>query len=171
MTQSEFEAIAIQLRAKAHGVARRMMSSADDAEDAAGDVMLRLWTLHDQLKDGDHAIKLATVIAQRLSIDIIRKQQKRLSLFVDVEKGLKKSEGQWTSPSERIELEEDERWLMQQMEKLPPREMQVLKMRQMEHRSNGEIARLLGISEASVKVMLSNARKKLFNDIKMRNRQ
>lgn len=171
MTQSEFEAIAIQLRTKAHDVARRMLSSADDAEDAAGDVMLRLWTLHDQLKDGDHAIKLATVIAQRLSIDIIRKQQKRLSLFVDVEKGLKKSEGQWTSPSERIELEEDERWLMQQMEKLPPREMQVLKMRQMEHRSNGEIARLLGISEASVKVMLSNARKKLFNDIKMRNRQ
>ena len=42
MTQSEFEAIAIQLRAKAYGVARRMLSSADDAEDAAGDVMLRL---------------------------------------------------------------------------------------------------------------------------------
>ena len=171
MTQSEFEAIAIQLRAKAHDVARRMLSSADDAEDAAGDAMLRLWTMHDQLKDGDHAIKLAIVIAQRLSIDIIRRQKKRLSLFVDSENGLKQSAGQWASPSERIELEEDERWLVQQMDKLPPREMQVLKMRQMEHRSNGEIARLLGISEASVKVMLSNARKKLFNDIKIRNRQ
>ena len=171
MTQSEFEAIAIQLRTKLHDVARQMLSSADDAEDAAGDVMLRLWTLHDQLKDGDHAIKLATVIAQRLCIDIIRRQKKKLSIFADANKGLKQSAGRWANPSERIELEEDERWLVQQMEKLPPREMQVLKMRQMEHRSNGEIARLLGISEASVKVMLSNARKKLFNDIKMRNRQ
>ena len=84
---------------------------------------------------------------------------------------MKQSAGGWDNPAERIELEEDERWLVQQMEKLPPREMQVLKMRQMEHRSNGEIARLLGISEASVKVILSNARKKLFNDIKIRNRQ
>ena len=57
------------------------------------------------------------------------------------------------------------------MEKLPPRELQVLRMRQMEHRSNDEIARLLGIGEASVKVMLSNARKKLFNDIKKKYRQ
>lgn len=54
------------------------------------------------------------------------------------------------------------------MEKLPPRELQVLRMRQMEHRTNEEIARLLGIGEASVKVMLSNARRKLFNDIKKR---
>lgn len=38
----------------------------------------------------------------------------------------------------------------------------------MEHRTNEEIARLLGIGEASVKVMLSNARRKLFNDIKKR---
>ena len=171
MTQSEFEAIAIQLRTKVHDVARQMLSSADDAEDAAGDVMLRLWTLHGQLKDGDHALKHATVIAQRISIDIIRRQKKKLSIFADANKGLKQSAGRWANPSERIELEEDERWLVQQMEKLPPREMQVLKMRQMEHRSNGEIARLLGISEASVKVILSNARKKLFNDIKIRNRQ
>lgn len=45
MTQSEFEAIAIQLRTVAHGVARQILSSADDAEDAAGDVMLRLWIM------------------------------------------------------------------------------------------------------------------------------
>ena len=102
MTQSEFEAIAIQLRTKVHDVARQMLSSADDAEDAAGDVMLRLWTLHDQLKDGDHAIKLATVIAQRLCIDIIRRQKKKLSIFADANKGLKQSAGRWANPSERI---------------------------------------------------------------------
>ena len=168
MTQSEFEAIAIQLRTKAHDVARRMLSSADDAEDAAGDVMLRLWTLHDQLKDDVHAFKLATVIAHSISIDIIRRHKKRLTIFATADNGMRQPAGQWVSPLEHMELEEDERWLVGQMEKLPPRELQVLKMRQMEHRSNGEIARLLGISEASVKVMLSNARKKLLNNIKKR---
>ncbi len=170
MTQSEFEALSIQLHAKAHNVARRMLP-ADDADDAAGDVMLSLWTLHDQLKDSGHAMKLATVIAQRLSIDILRKRKKRLSIFADADKEMNQFACQWASPSERIELEDDEKWLLRQMEKLPPREMQVLKMRQMEHRSNEEIARLLGIGNASVRVMLSNARKKLFNEIKKKNRQ
>ena len=88
MTQSEFETIAIQLRTKAHDMARRMLSTEDDAEDAAGDVMLRLWDLHDHIKDNDHALKLATVIAHRLSIDIIRKQKTEHSLFADARKGL-----------------------------------------------------------------------------------
>ena len=171
MTQSEFEAIAIQLRTKAHDMARRMLSTEDDAEDAAGDVMLRLWDLHDHIKDNDHALKLATVIARRLSIDIIRKRKMRLTLFADDREGTCQMADRCASPSERMELEEDERWLEQRMEKLPPRELQVLKMRQMEHRSNEEIARLLGIGEASVKVMLSNARKKLFNDIRKKYRQ
>lgn len=152
-------------------MARRMLSSAEDAEDAASDAMLRLWTLHDQLKDEGHALKLATVIAQRLSIDASRRMKKTQSLFADADKCLGKPAGWWADPLSRIELEEDERWLVLQMEKLPPRELQVLKMRQMEHCSNEEIARLLGISEASVRVVLSNARRKLFNDIKMRFRQ
>ena len=40
--------------------------------------------------------------------------------------------------------------------------------RQKERKSNTEIAKIMGIKESSVAVMLSNARKKLFNDIKNR---
>lgn len=171
MTQNEFEALSIQIRAKAHDVARQMLPSPEDAEDASSEAMLRMWAMHDHIKDNDHALKLATVIAHRLSIDIIRRQKTEHSLFADAKEGLSQMAGKWASPSERMELEEDVRWLEQRMEKLPPRELQVLRMRQMEHRSNDEIARLLGIGEASVKVMLSNARKKLFNDIKKKYRQ
>ena len=171
MTQNEFEAIAAHLRARAHSVARRMLPSAEDAEDAASDAMLRLWTLHGQLKDEGHALSLVAVITHRLSIDVVRRMKKTQSLFADADKCQEKPAGQWADPSNHIELEEDERWLVLQMEKLPPRELQVLKLRQTEHCSNEEIARLLGISEASVKVMVSNARRKLFNDIKMRFRQ
>ena len=171
MTQSEFEAIALQLRKKVRATIVRMLSSADAADDAASDVMLRLWALHGQLNDDSHAFKLALVIARNVSIDMARRQKRSYALFADAEKGVEQPAGRWASPSENMELEEEERWLVQRMEKLPPRELQVLRMRQMEMRSNEEIARLLGISEASVGVMLSAARKKLFNDIKRRNRQ
>lgn len=168
MTQSEFEAIARQLHDTAYDRAKRVVSAAEDAEDAAGDAMLRLWTLHESLKDDRHAFKLAAVIANNIAIDIVRRRKKRLSIFTDEDKGMEQHAGQWACPSEHIELEEEEEWLVEQMEKLPPRELQVLKMRQMEHRTTEEIARLLGIGESSVRVMLANARRKLFNDIKNR---
>ena len=161
MNQSEFETIASKLRDKALATARRISPTNDDAQDTASDVMLRLWTLRHQLKDAAHALKLATIISHNISIARIRTHRQPLTLTTNHP----------PDPSQELELAEDERWLLRQIEKLPPREQQVLTMRQIEQHSNQDIARLLGISEASVKVMLSNARKKLFNDIKKRYRQ
>ena len=39
-------------------------------------------------------------------------------------------------------------------------------MRQVEHRSNAEIARLLGIGEASVSTLLARARHKMLEEIR-----
>ena len=110
------------------------------------------------------------VIARNLCIDALRKARRTPP---NVEGSLLSEHllVQGALPSEKMEYEEEERWLLRQMEKLPPRELQVLRMRHTELLSNEEIASLLGLGESSVKVMLSNARKKLFNDIKRRNRQ
>ena len=70
-----------------------------------------------------------------------------------------------------MEVEEDEQWLLERISTLPKREMQVMKMRQTEQMSNSEIANIMGITTASVSTMLSSARKKIFEDLKKRNRQ
>lgn len=171
MNQSEFETIALILREKALATARRISPTDEDAQDTASDVMLRLWTLRHQLKDAAHALKLATIISHNISIDRIRTHRQTLTLTTDQYPTPQLTTNHPPDPSQELELAEDERWLLRQIEKLPPREQQVLTMRQIEQHSNQDIARLLGISEASVKVMLSNARKKLFNDIKKRYRQ
>lgn len=171
MTQREFEQIAKELRTTALASARRQLSSAEDAEDTAGDTMLKLWALHDQLNDESHAFRLAKVIAHNTSIDTLKRRQRSRNIFTDVDPTTILSADNSASPQKAVEWKEDEKWLRQRMEKLPPRELQVLQMRQVEHRSNEEIARLMGISEKSVSVMLSTARRKLFNDIKERNRQ
>jgi RNA polymerase sigma-70 factor (ECF subfamily) len=43
-------------------------------------------------------------------------------------------------------------------------------MRQVEHLSNGEIARRLGIAETSVSTLLSRARHTLLDEIRRRNK-
>lgn len=171
MTQHDFEQIAGMLRSCALTVTTKMMPSGEDAEDAAGDTMLRLWHLHGQISDSGHAMRLATVVARNLATDMLRRQARGNAIFRRNTDTPVAESGYAASPADEMELEEDERWLRQRMEKLPPRELQILQMRQMEHRDNAEIARLLGLAEASVAVMLSKARHKLFNDIKARYRK
>lgn len=172
MTQREFELIAIEMRSTALSAVRGLLSSAQDAEDTAGDTMLKLWALHEELNSESHALKLARVISRNTALDLIRRNGRTRGIFKDSDTTLLSLPSEHSSsPSADIEWQEDKQWLRQRMEHLPPRELQVLTMRQTEHRSNEEIARLLGITTSSVAVMLSNARRKLFNDIKERNRQ
>lgn len=164
--------MAPQLRGIALGYARRCLQNADDADDAAGDAMLRLWAVHDSLRDGAHAARLAAVVSRNAAIDMLRKRRP-VSLDRDVSSASRSMLGAAAdcSPDSQLEWKEDERWLKQRIERLPPREMQVLHMRQTERRDNAEIAAILGITKESVATVLSSARRKLFNEIKERNRK
>lgn len=172
MNQQQFENLAPQLRSIASKYARRCLQDADDADDAVGDTMLRLWAVHDSLRDNAHAFRLAAIVSHNAAIDMIRKQRS-VSLDHDVADVSKRTQGivAGDSPDSLLEWKEDEQWLRLRIEQLPPREMQVLRMRQTEQRDNDEIAAILGISKESVATVLSSARRKLFNDIKERNRR
>lgn len=170
MNQQQFEHTAKQLRMKAWQTASRMLNDSDDADDVASETMLRLWAVHDTLHDETHAVRLAVVVARHTAID--HQRRRRPSVSMDSGTRVIPLDIPTTdTPDRKMEWEESEQWLRQRIEQLPPREMQVLRLRQTERRTNAEIAALLGIGEASVATMLSAARRKLFNDIKERNRQ
>ena len=160
MNQIQFEQMSPQLRNIAQGYARRYLARADDADDAASDAMLRLWAVHDSLRDTAHAARLAAVIARNVAIDMLRRRRPTSI----------SGESDNNTPESQLEWKENEQWLRQRIEQLPPREMQVMRLRQTEHRTNEQIAAILGISKDSVATMLSSARRKLFNQIKERNR-
>ena len=170
MNQQQFEKAARQLRDIAVGVARHLLKSSYDVGDAAGDTMLRLWAVHDSLRDEAHASRLAAVVARNAAVDILRRRRNvsidACALGADALLGHAPSV---TAPDSIMEWKEDNLWLKRRICQLPPREMQVLRMRQTERRTNEEIAAILGIGKESVATVLSSARRKLFNDIKKRN--
>ena len=170
MNQKQFEQMSPQLRNIALGYARRYLARADDADDAASDAMLRLWAVHDSLRDTAHAARLAAVIARNVAIDMLRRRPMNISGDEAHTSWLLQQESDNNTPETQLEWKEDEQWLRQRIEQLPPREMQVMRLRQTERRTNEQIAAILGISKDSVATMLSSARRKLFNQIKERNR-
>lgn len=143
-----------QLRNIAQGYARRYLARTDDADDAASDAMLRLWAVHDSLRDTAHAARLAAVIARNVAIDMLRRRRPTSISGDEAHTSwLLQQESDNNTPESQLEWKEDEQWL-----------------RQTERRTNEQIAAILGISKDSVATMLSSARRKLFNQIKERNR-
>ena len=174
MKQREFEALAMELRRQALATILSLVGRAAEAEDVVQDTMLKLWAMHDDLRDATHARRLARLAARQLSIDLLRSRQRTQAMVVPMDDGQGGHPAGWTatdddSPQSRMEAEEDARWLRQRIARLPTREMQVMEMRQGEGRPNEEIARIMGIAPASVATMLSAARRKIFEELKKRN--
>lgn len=165
MTQEEFTYMASRMRTKAMSLAGQFGYSQEDAEDIAQDVMLRLWSLHEQLRDAAHLKASTAITAKRLCIDRWRTTHQHLKIddampIVDED-----------TLHDQQEYEELEKWLDEQIGSLPSTSGMVLRMRQLEHRELSEIADILGIRQTSVSTLLSRARNELLNKLKRRKQQ
>ena len=165
MTQKEFTYVAGETRAKAVSIAGQFGYAQDDAEDIAQDVMLKLWSLHEQLNDVAHLNASAVITTKRVCIDRWRTTHQHADIAVTMplidEDSL----------HDRLEYTELEHWIGEQIDSLPSTAGMVLRMRQLEHRELSEIADILGIRQTSVSTLLSRARNELLNKLKRRNQQ
>ena len=135
-----------------------------EAEDTAQDVLLRLWQMHDEL-DRFHSLEAVAVKMSRWAT----LNQYRRKPMDDVDAPMMAQlVASGATPAERMEERENDEWLQQRMARLPSTQHAALRMRQVEHRSSKEIARLLGITEESVRTLLSRARRQLYEEIKQR---
>lgn len=165
MTQEEFTYKASEIRTKTVSIAERFGYGTDDAEDIAQDVMLRLWSLREQLTDATHLNASAILTTKRACIDRWRTTHQYKEL--DEATPLMDDD----TPHDRLEYAELEQWLYRQIDSLPSTSGIVLRMRQLERREVSEIADILGIQPSSVSTLLSRARHELQNKLKKRNQQ
>ena len=165
MTQEDFKYLANETRTKAVSAAEKFGYSEYDAEDIAQDVMLRLWSLHEQFTNAAHLKASATITARHLCIDRWRTshQHQEIDNAIPI--------ADEDTFHDRLEYTELEQWLVEQIDHLPSTSATVLKMRQLERREVDEIAEILGIRPKSVSTLLSRARNELLNKLKRRNQR
>lgn len=163
MTDHEFEQQAGRLWQKAFESSCRQGATADEAKDIAQDVMLRLWQMRSELERYRSLEAVSCQAARRLTINQHRRptlvrfdQQEPCAIHA-------------ADPSLALEEDEDAQWLEHRLAELPPTQHAILHLRQVEHRSSAEIARLLGITETSVRTLLARARRTLLQEIMKRN--
>lgn len=138
--------------------AQRILASEEDAEDVVQDAFCKLWRSDYTLKSTNEAEALARTTIRNLSLDELRKQEVRPLFSLDTERD---------TVLQRSALEEIEiRERFEQVEtiieaELSPFERRVMHLKEYEERSIEEIAQMMDLTEAAVRMKLSRARKRI----------
>ena len=164
MTIDAFQQQVPRLRRLALQAAATAGADGDTAEDIAQETMIRLWQMRDDTRlynpEG-----YASTIARHLALD--QRRRKPMIPLDERQAATLSTLSTLSTPSplDLIEQREDERWLQERIRNLPPTQHAVLHMRQVEHRTSVQIAKILGIKEASVNTLLAKARRQLLEEI------
>lgn len=138
--------------------AQRILASEEDAEDVVQDAFCKLWRSDYTLKSTNEAEALVRTTIRNLSLDELRKQEVRPQFSLDDERD---------TVLQRSALEEIEiRERFEQVEtiieaELSPSERRVMHLKEYEERSIEEIAQMMDLTEAAVRMKLSRARKRI----------
>ena len=169
MERLKYISLTIELRQIAVARAFTLLNDKEDAEDMAGEVMLRLWERHSNLRDNAEEVRhFADTMAKNLSLDLLRRRRRHplLRLFHrhdsdEDETGYFPDVPDSSTPQQQIEDEEAGNILQRAMNQLPYKWRRIVEMREREDMSFAEIAQVLGTSESSCRGMMSKARQRL----------
>src|SRR5688572_3306561 len=154
MNQSEFMQIVNPFKDKVFRVAKRLLVSTEEAEDATQEVLVKLWNKNESLGDYNSVEALAMTMTKNYCLDQLKsKRAGNLKIvhnnFTDREAPLQK----------QVEDADTWSWVEKIIGYLPEQQQLIVQMRDIEQYDYDEIAKILEMNETAVRVALSRARK------------
>ncbi len=154
MTQSEFLNVVMPFKDKLYRLSKRLLISAEEAEDATQEVLMKLWSKNSNIANYKNVEAFAMTMTKNFCLDRLKsKQSSNLKLVhSNYEDGN-------TSLQKQLEARDSVSWVEKIMEELPEQQKLVLQLRDVEEYDFNEIADLLEMQPTAVRVALSRARK------------
>lgn len=155
MSTEEFTELYLPLRGALYRVAFFILESEDDAMDAVQDLYLKLLSSPDALETVRNPKAYCITLMRNICLDRVRKASRR------PETEVMESVSDESPADERMSDRQRIKDICQKLSSLPERERTVLRMKVFEDLSYDEIQKRTGIGYLSLRVLLSNARRKL----------
>lgn len=153
MDKNEFTTIVMPLKDKLYRLAKRILVSTDEAEDAVQEVFLKLWKGKQDIESYKNPEAFAITMTKNYCLDRLKsKQASNLKIVHSNYQTSENIEG-------RIEANNGVEMVFKIMETLPEQQKIILQLRDVEEFEFSEIAKMLGSSETAIRVALSRARK------------
>lgn len=173
MERLKYISLVTDLRQIAAERALSLLNEKEDAEDVVGEVMLRLWERHQDLRDNTDEVRhLADTITKNLSLDLLRHRRRHPIMRIfrqkdDDEEVIKNipNVSDSLTPQQYIEDKEAGNIVQCAVNKLPYNWRKIVEMREKDDLSYAEIAQVMGTSESSCRGMMAKARHRLLQII------
>ena len=154
MKQQEFIQLITPFKDKLFRLAKRMLISTEEAEDATQEVLIRLWNRNDNLKTYNSVEALAVTMTKNYCLDQLK--SKRASNLQIVHSNYNDAS---TNVEREVEGKDNWNFVEQIITELPEQQRLIIQMRDIEECEFSEIAKVLEMNETAVRVALSRARK------------
>lgn len=154
MNQSEFVVLISPFKDKVFRLAKRLLLSKEEAEDATQEVLTKLWSKNDSLNKYGSVEAFALTMTKNFCLDQLKSKRANNESLVH-------SNYVDTAPSLEKKLEDQDslKWVDTCLAQLPEQQRMIVQLRDVEQYEFEEIAALLQMNESAVRVSLSRARK------------
>ncbi len=156
MNQNEFVQIITPFKDKLFRLAKRMLVSTEEAEDATQEVMVRLWNKNNALEHYNSVEALAMTMTKNYCLDQLK--SKRATNLQIVHNNYQDKQA---NIEVQIEHQNTLQWSEKLINELPEQQRLIVQLREIEEYEFSEIAQVLEMNETAVRVALSRARKTL----------
>ena len=154
-----FEAVMMAHERMVVGTAYRLLGRAEDAQDAAQEVFLRLFKNLDRIA-GDPKPWL-----YRVTVNVCNDYFRRKTAVAEPDE---RQPDPSPDPERIVTMEERKRLLLEGLQTLPERERTAVVLREFEGLSTRQVAEILGVEEVTVRSQISVARVKLAKYVRSR---
>ncbi len=160
MNQAEFINIISPFKDRIFRLAKRLLVSVEEAEDATQEVLVRLWNNREKLGTYSSVEALAVTITKNYCLDQLKSKratEMRIvhSNYTDRQAGLQ----------QQAEDRDSWEWVEKIINTLPEQQKLIVQMRDVEEYEFDEIAKIMDMNETAVRVALSRARKTIREEL------
>ncbi|MDP3353006.1 MAG: sigma-70 family RNA polymerase sigma factor [Flavobacteriaceae bacterium] len=154
MTQKEFLLNVLPFKDKVYRLAKRLLISTDEAEDATQELFMKLWNKKEEISSLRSIEAYAMTMTKNYCLDRLKsKQASNLTLvhsnYVSNDISLDK----------KIEIENSIQIVKKLMNQLPEQQRIIIQLRDVEEYDYDEICAIVEMNQTAVRVALSRARK------------
>ena len=160
MNQIEFLQVIAPFKDKVFRLAKRLLVSTEEAEDATQEVFVKLWNKNEHLATYSSVEAFAMTITKNYCLDQL-KSKRAGNLQID---HLNYTDRQ-PSLQQQVEDSDTLSWVEKIINNLPEQQRLIIQMRDVEQYEFAEISKVLNMNETAIRVALSRARKTIRENI------
>jgi RNA polymerase sigma factor (sigma-70 family) len=154
MKQAEFVSLVMPFKDKVFRLAKRLLVSREEAEDATQEILLKLWNNKAKIEEYKNVEAFSMTMTKNFCLDRLKSRQAQ---------NLKIVHSNYTdgnaSLQRQLEVRDSMDWVSRIIEDLPEQQKIIVQLRDIEQYEYAEISKMLDMNETAIRVALSRARK------------